>query len=652
MTLTRWQWLVLSLPIASVIAFLLIAAGWQIHDWGLSWIWAIFILIFLGWRWLLVAWTRPALTEAAKVVANVSAEAEAARLSNSTSFSTNDPAIQQLEATLNGILEASRGDRPIWEDWPAFWSRCQDVVVAVARVYHPEVKYPLLNIYVPQAYGLIRGTVDDMDYWMNQLSPVLQQVTVGQAYQAYELYQTLEPSARKLLQIWNWAQWVLNPAAAVARTASQKSSDRATQQLLGNLSQLLREAALRNLCQQAIALYSGNTLPPTLFANPENQEQTPALPTAKTQTLREILEQAEPVEQVQQQPVNLLLVGRTGAGKSSVINTLFQSELAEVDVLPSTDQVQNYQWSTELGIALNLWDTPGYEQVEREDLREQVLDYATTADLLLLISPALDPSLQMDVDFLQDLQAMVADLPTIAIVTQVDRLRPIREWQPPYNWQTGDRPKEQAIRDATDYRTESLDAYCTQVLPLVTQDTSKQRPSWNADQLATTILEAIDSAKQLRLARFLRNQEARSVAAAKIIDRYTRQMATTQGLTALLKSPVLKFISTLTTGSPTLAYLLAEQIPVEQLPVVIGKLQMAYDLFSVLSNPKPNGLQSDEPTFNLLTLWPLLLDNPSTPDRDAWAFGHALVEYWTQSLTVEQLKSRFDYYLNPKTTLE
>jgi hypothetical protein len=87
---------------------------------------------------------------------------------------------------------------------------------------------------------------------------------------------------------------------------------------------------------------------------------------------------------------------------------------------------------------------------------------------------------------------------------------------------------------------------------------------------------------------------------------------------------VLKFLATLTTGSPALAYLLAEQIPVEQLPVVLGKLQLAYDLFKVIG---PDKVQLD-----LLTLWPLLLDHNDQPDRAAWAFGHAMVEYWSQGL--------------------
>jgi small GTP-binding protein len=629
--LKLWQWFVLATPIALIIAFLLVFAGMQIHAWGINWIWAVFTLVFVGWRWLLVRWTRPVVNQLESVLAEVSAEL--ASVADDTLPSTGNNATHQAEIALQKILLSAQSDRPIWEDWQTFWMRCQDLVVAIAHIYYPDVQYPLLNIYIPQAYGLIRGTMDGLDQWMQKLSPALNQVTVGQAYQAYEVYRKLEPSARKLWRVWSWAQWLLNPVAKVAQRASQGYSNRATQELVVNLSQLLREAALRNLCRQAIALYSGMT-PPTL-ASP-----SPTLPKAKTQTLRDILTQAEPVATVEQKSVNILLVGRTGSGKSSLINTLFQADLAAVDLLPSTDQIQNYQWETQSGETLTLWDTPGYEQVNRGELREQVLNYVSNADLLLLVTPALDPALQMDVDFLQEMKAEVADLPVITIVTQVDRLRPIREWEPPYDWEWGDRPKEIAIREATEYRATLLDEFSPLVLPVVTGDNQTGRVSWGMETLSLGLIEAIAPAKQIRLARFLQNLEARTVAAAKIIDHYTFQMATTQGLTALLKSPVLQFIATLSTGAPTLAYLLAEQIPVEQLPIVIGKLQMAYDLFSLL-NPG----NSQTINFDLLALWPLLLQNSTSPDRNAWAFGHALVEHWTQNLTVAQLRDRFDYYL-------
>ncbi|NJO43214.1 MAG: GTPase family protein [Cyanobacteria bacterium RU_5_0] len=638
-----WQWVVLALPIALIIGFLMVAAGWKIHEWGISWIWAIFTLLLVGWRWLLVKWTRPALKQVEAVLTEVREELESATnspiaLPTETNTATGISAATstvttRAESALQDILNATRNDPPIWEDWQRFWQRCQEVVVAIAHIYHPEVKYPLLNIYVPQAYQLMRGTVDDLDQWMQKLSPALNQVTIGQAVQAYEVYQRLEPSARKLWQVWNWAQWLLNPAAAVARQASQRSSDRATQQLLVNLSQLLREATLRNLCRQAIVLYSSN--PPVLLASPVS---TPTLPRAKTQALRDILSQAESVEAVEQKPVNILLVGRTGSGKSSLINTLFRAEQAAVDVLPSTDRIQNYQWQTDAGETLTLWDTPGYEQINRAEFRAQVLDYVTKSDLLLLVTPALDPALQMDADFLKDVKADSADLPVIAIVTQVDRLRPIREWNPPYDWQWGDRPKEIAIREATEYRAKQLGDFCDRILPIVTSDMKTNRAAWGAESLSLALIETIAPAKQLRLARFLRNLEARTVAAAKIIDHYTFQVTTTQGLAAFLKSPILQFIATLSTGSPALAYILAEQIPVEQLPIVIGKLQMAYDLFSLLNT-------DDTPlNFDLLSLWTILLENSGSPDRNVWALGHALVAYWTQHLTVEQLREQFEFY--------
>jgi uncharacterized protein len=629
-----WQWLILCLPIATIIGFLLVAASLQIQAWGISWVWAVFTLALVFWRWLLVKWTQPAVAHIEDIVAQVNKELEATV--EATPGSETDSTTNQAQVVLKEILLTSQNDVPFWEDWQTFWQRCLDLIVGIARIYHPEVKYPLLNIYVPQAYGLIRGTVDDLDKWMQKLAPALNQATIGQAFQAYEVYQKLEPSARKFMRVWGAAQWLLNPAAAVAKRASQGYSNQANQQLLVNFSQLLREAALTNLCGQAVILYGGNTLPSSFSVSATQ----PALPKEKTQTLREILAQAEPVETVEQKPVNILLIGRTGAGKSSLINTLFSAELAQVDVLPSTDKIQSYYWENQNTETLTLWDTPGYEQINIPELRQEVLDYTKNSDLLLLVTPVLDPSLQIDVDFLKEIKANVTDLPIITVVTQVDKLRPIREWQPPYDWQWGERPKEVSIREGTKYRAQLLGDFSTQVLPVVTSDAKTGRTAWGTDALSLALIEAIAPAKKSRLARFLRDLEARTVAAANIIENYTLIMATTKGLTALLKSPILQFLSTISTGSPNLAYLLSEKIPAEQLPVVIGKLQMAYDLFSLLNPNNTNILN-----FDLQTLWPLLIDNSSSSERNARAFGHALVEYWTKDLSVQQLRERFEYYL-------
>lgn len=626
LVLKNWLTVLLVIPVVAILILLISIAGYQIHAWGIDWLWAVISLVVVVWLWFFSQWMRSEITQ--RPALSPEWKEFAAGLTQKSQLDADQ--IQRVEAVLQEIIQSSRSDPPAWADFQTFWQRCQILVTEIAHIYHPEVKYPLLNIYIPQAYGLIRGTVDDLDEWMIQMTPILGQLSVGQAYEKYESFRQLAPWGRKILQIWNASLWIRNPAAALSRQASQPLNQQATQELLFNFGQIVREIALQNLCQRAVNLYGNTDLP---FSTTTKSAQ---INPEKIQTLRELIEAAEPVEEVQKKPVNILLVGRTGAGKSSLINTLFQDTVTQVDILPSTDQIQEFQWQEDI----ILWDTPGYEQVNRTDLREQVINVALQADVILLVTPALDPALQMDKDFLGDIKSKFKELPIITIVNQVDKLRPFKEWNPPYNWQYGDRPKEVAIREATLYRTESLQDISDFVIPIVNQDPELGRESWNIETLSTMLVESLEPAKQARVARWMNDLETRVTTAARIIDRYVFQMSTAQGLVAFIKNPLL--LNTLKLklkGITVLGPILLEQIPVEQSPVLVGKVLLTSELNS-LFNPKSSLLD-----INWLALKPLLFDNSTSPQTNAWAFGNTLVEFWTQDLAVDQLQNRFSYYL-------
>ena len=72
--LKTWQGLILAVPIAAVVIFLIVAASFQINQWGLNWIWAVFTLIFVAWRFLLVKWTRPVVGEIEATIGEIKAE--------------------------------------------------------------------------------------------------------------------------------------------------------------------------------------------------------------------------------------------------------------------------------------------------------------------------------------------------------------------------------------------------------------------------------------------------------------------------------------------------------------------------------------------------------------------------------------------------
>lgn len=72
------------------------------------------------------------------------------------------------------------------------------------------------------------------------------------------------------------------------------------------------------------------------------------------------------IEKIKQTRVHILLVGATGAGKSSTINALFNTQHAKVGTGtdPETKEITQYELDN-----ITLWDTPGLGESPDADKR-------------------------------------------------------------------------------------------------------------------------------------------------------------------------------------------------------------------------------------------------------------------------------------------
>ena len=170
----------------------------------------------------------------------------------------------------------------------------------------------------------------------------------------------------------------------------------------------------------------------------------------------ETAEKLAPSQTGTAEPLRILILGQLKAGKSSLVNALFEATPAATDVLPMTARVTSYILDRpELGGTVIISDMGGYEDpnVPRERL-EAALAEAQRADLLFLVLSAVNAAREPDRRLLSQLrdhfatQPALRPPPVVVVLTHIDVLRPRREWTPPYNIVSPDSAKAHTIRDA------------------------------------------------------------------------------------------------------------------------------------------------------------------------------------------------------------
>jgi predicted GTPase len=133
-------------------------------------------------------------------------------------------------------------------------------------------------------------------------------------------------------------------------------------------------------------------------------------------------------------PLRIAVAGQVSAGKSSLVNALLGSNLAETDVIPTTERAQTYPADLD-GVAAVFLDLPGLDGSKR--VTDAVLEELRTSDMVLWTIRANRPAREIDRAALAQFHQHFHERPerrmppVIVVVTCIDEI--LAGWPFPEN---------------------------------------------------------------------------------------------------------------------------------------------------------------------------------------------------------------------------
>ena len=383
------------------------------------------------------------------------------------------------------------------EDWPLndadrLLTLGRRVLEIVARSYHAETDRPLLELTIPHALLIVERASRDLRGEIVNSVPFSHRLTIGDLSRV----QKWKTSAERWYNVYRIGRAVVSPVNALFSEAWGGLRDHGFTLALDELHGWLLRTYVRKVGYYAIDLYSGHML---------FEDMPPDYRTAATDG---DMKRAETNDEVTAEPVRIVLLGRTNAGKSSLVNALFGKLVAASDVLPDTTPgVTPYLLERDGMTQALILDTPGFDTDLFDEKR--LLEVAAGADLVLWVSPTNRPDRQTERTILDNIRAYLAARShrrppqILAVLTHIDQLRPAGQWRPPYDLQDESDPKAANIRAATVAVSADLNIDISRVIPVCLADGRV----YNVDDVLWTVI--LDGQEEASRARLLRCIEAR-----------------------------------------------------------------------------------------------------------------------------------------------
>lgn len=359
----------------------------------------------------------------------------------SVSWSEYDLEIwEKLRVSIAGMLEKD-------SRWEILKDHSLELIHDTAGYYHGEGKSRELAFSIPELLLMIEELSRRYRSFLLTHVPLIENVNLSQIKMGYDNKKKVQNTLKSLTWLHNIYRVVRLTNVPVAFLSELRSK------LLGaiydhvskEVQLKLKKALLLEVSYVAIDLYNGRYK--------VSDEELPSSQIEK----QDFSKIAAPLD-----PLRIALVGQVSSGKSSIVNALMGSIVAEINMLPSTDKATVYECNLDGMEALKIVDLPGIDGNKKT--RTSLLKEVSCSDLVIWVLKANQPAKTLDLQFLAQLEAFYCMEENkkkrrpvfIGVLTQVDRLKPSSEWSPPYDYVNPKSNKAQTIKDALVYNQNLL----------------------------------------------------------------------------------------------------------------------------------------------------------------------------------------------------
>ncbi len=398
-------------------------------------------------------------------------------------------AIEQLAKTWSNRTD-------LFTDQGALLKLSNEVLVTVARHFHADSKHPILEFPLPYLLKLIVLVCEDIQREVLDKIPGSHAVSVGDLIRYKKWYDKVATLKETLDAGYFFINW---PGAALGKVRSALLG-KGLNYVTDELRLRLVNAYIHKLGYYAIQLYSGQL-------NLDAIEPTETLTRYAQQDLDQDGRGAKSVE-----PLRILILGQVSAGKSSLINALFGEIKSAEGLLPTTPEITPYVLERDGLQQAIVLDSPGYGGLKHNKVPLALKQEWAKVDVILMVCNAAQAARQADAHeldairryFQEELQNQALPV-VLAVATQIDRLRPVKEWQPPYNIQDPKRPKEYSIHQACAAIAQDLSLPPEHIVPVCM---APGHSVYNIEEgLIPLIHDQLNEAQRVRYLRCLRHQQ-------------------------------------------------------------------------------------------------------------------------------------------------